>query len=47
MDELEPLDSAESLWRALGLTRGGQIGLLIVLFVGTLGLIGAVADAVF
>lgn len=48
-DELEPLDTAESFFRAIrkesGLTAGGQFSLLLVAVLGVLGIAAAFADA--
>jgi hypothetical protein len=49
-DELEPLDTAESFFRAIrkesGLTSGAQFALLLVALLGVLGVAAAFADAV-
>ena len=48
-DELEPLETAESFFRAIrkesGLTVGGQVSLLLVVALGVLGVAAAFADA--
>jgi hypothetical protein len=50
-DALEPLDTAESFFRAIrkesGLTAGAQFALLLVAGLGVLGVAAAFADALF
>jgi hypothetical protein len=49
--DLEPLDTAESFFRAIrdesGLTAGAQFALLFVALLGVLGIAAALADALF
>jgi uncharacterized membrane protein len=50
-EDLEPLDTAESFFRAVrkesDLTSGARIAMLLVVALGVLGLLGAVGEAAF